>query len=91
MEAAAFSPVRALVTPTSPPAQVNDELRTTALRLGPLLPQIAALLGVEIPAGAPTPKPLRVPPKPKGKAKPGAKPTEARTSSAAPQASVASD
>ena len=59
MEAAAFSPVRTLVNPTAPPTQITDELRATALRLGPLLPQIAALLGVEVPAGTPRPKPLR--------------------------------
>ncbi len=59
MEAAAFSPVRTLVTPTEPPTTITDDLRKTALRLGPLLPQIAELLGVEVPAGAPRPKPLR--------------------------------
>lgn len=59
MEAAAFSPVRTLVTPAAPPTQITDDLKKTALRLGPLLPQIAALLGVEVPADAPRPKPLR--------------------------------
>ena len=59
MEAAAFSPVRTLVAPEQPPAQITDDLRSTALRLGPLLPQIAQLLGVEVPADAPRPKPLR--------------------------------
>jgi hypothetical protein len=59
MEAAAFSPVRTLVTPGAPPTTVTDDLRATALRLGPLLPQIAELLGVEVPADAPRPKPLR--------------------------------
>lgn len=59
MEAAAFSPVRTLVTPTAPPSTISDDLRKTALRLGPLLPQIAALLGVDVPADAPRPKPLR--------------------------------
>jgi hypothetical protein len=59
MEAAAFSPVRSLVAPTAPPTRVTDDLRATALRLGPVLPQVAALLGVEVPADAPTPKPLR--------------------------------
>jgi hypothetical protein len=59
MEAAAFSPVRTLVTPAQPPTTITDDLRTTALRLGPLLPQIAELLGVEVPAGTPRPKPLR--------------------------------
>lgn len=59
LEATAFSPVRTLVHPTTPPTQVTDDLRATALRLGPLLPQVAALLGVEVPEGAPRPKPLR--------------------------------
>ncbi len=59
LEAAAFSPVRTLVTPAAPPRSVSDDLRKTALRLGPLLPQIAALLEVEIPPDAPRPKPLR--------------------------------
>ncbi len=59
MEAAAFSPVRTMVTPAAPPTSITDDLRATALRLGPLLPQIAALLGVEVPADAPRPKPLR--------------------------------
>lgn len=59
MEAAAFSPVRTLVSPTAPPSTITDDLRKTTLRLGPLLPQIAALLGVEVPQGAPRPKPLR--------------------------------
>jgi hypothetical protein len=62
LEAAAFSPVRTLVTPTAAPAVITDDLRATTLRLGPALPQIAALLGVEIPAGTPKPKPLRVGP-----------------------------
>jgi uncharacterized membrane protein YgcG len=59
LEAAAFSPVRALVTPTVAPTTIDDELKKTTLRLGPLLPQIAALLGIEIPAGTKRPKPLR--------------------------------
>jgi hypothetical protein len=59
LEAAAFSPVRALVTPTVAPTTIDDELRKTTLRLGPLLPQIAALLGIEVPAGTKRPKPLR--------------------------------
>jgi len=59
LEAAAFSPVRALVTPTVPPTAITDDLKKTALRLGPLLPQIAALLGVEVPKDAKRPKPLR--------------------------------
>ena len=59
LEAAAFSPVRTLVVPTTPPTTISDDLRKTALRLGPALPQVAALLGVEVPADTPKPKPLR--------------------------------
>ena len=59
LEATAFSPVRTLVVPTVAPTTITDDLRATTLRLGPALPQIAALLGVEVPAGAPKPKPLR--------------------------------
>ena len=59
MEAAAFSPVRTLVAPTTPPTRISDDLKKTALRLGPPLPHIAALLGVEVPADTPRPKPLR--------------------------------
>lgn len=59
LEAAAFSPVRTLVTPAKAPEQRSDELLATVKRLGPLLPQIAALLEVEVPANAHVPKPLR--------------------------------
>ncbi len=62
LEAAAFSPVRTLVAPTTAPAVVTDDLKATTLRLGPALPQIAALLGIEIPPGTPKPKPLRAGP-----------------------------
>jgi hypothetical protein len=62
LEAAAFSPVRTLVTPTTAPAVITDDLRATTVRLGPALPQIAALLGIEVPAGTPKPKPLRAGP-----------------------------
>ncbi len=62
LEAAAFSPVRTLVTPTTAPTVITDDLKATTLRLGPALPQIAALLGVEIPTGTPKPKPLRAGP-----------------------------
>jgi hypothetical protein len=59
LEAAAFSPVRSLVAPTAPAEQRNDELLATVRRLAPLLPQVAALYDVEVPAGAAVPKPLR--------------------------------
>jgi hypothetical protein len=73
LEAAAFSPVRSLIVPQSSPEQVTDELRATVTRLAPALPQIAALFGVEVPAKAPMPKPLRPTPRTKpagGAAKP---------------------
>ena len=65
LEAAAFSPIRTLVTPTAHPAQPSPELVATVTRLGPLLPQIAVLFGIEVPDKAPTPKPLRQPPRKK--------------------------
>ncbi len=63
LEAAAFSPVRTHVTPASQPEQVNDDLRATVKRLGPLLPQVAAIFGIEVPADAHIPKPLRPTPR----------------------------
>ena len=74
LEAAAFSPVRAQVVPTAAPATPGDELLATVKRLGSLLPQIAALFGIEVKQGGAAPKPLR-PTKPGGKpdAKPAAK------------------
>ena len=68
LEALAFSPVCKLVRPTVAPTAISDELRATALRLGPILPEFAALLGVEVPAKAPMPKPLR--PTPPARKKP---------------------
>ena len=77
LEATAFSPVRTLVTPTVAPTKITDDLKATTLRLGPALPQIAALLGVEVPAGAPKPKPLRQQPARKRTGKnPGRPPTK---------------
>jgi hypothetical protein len=73
LEAGAFSPVRTLLAPTAAPSVVTDDLKATVLRLGPALPQIAALLGVEIPAGTPKPKPLRVGPPRKDTKRSGAK------------------
>jgi hypothetical protein len=59
LEAAAFSPVRTHVLPTAKPTQVNDELLATVKRVGPLLPQIAALFEIEVSQRASAPKPLR--------------------------------
>ena len=63
LEAAAFSPVRTLVAPTAPAEAKSDDLLATVKRLGPLLPQVAALYGVEVPPNAPSPKPLRPTPR----------------------------
>jgi hypothetical protein len=59
IEAAAFSPVRAQILPTTKPTQVSDELLATVKRVGSLLPQIAALFDIEVSQGASAPKPLR--------------------------------
>ena len=59
MEALAFPPVHKQVKPAAAPPVISDELKKTAIRLGPILPDFAVLLGVEVPAKAPMPKPLR--------------------------------
>lgn len=59
LEAAAFSPVRTLVAPATPCGQVSEELTKTVIRLGPLMPQVAALFGVVVDPKAPAPRPLR--------------------------------
>ena len=63
LEAAAFSPVRALVKPIRKPDVVNDELIATVTRLAPALPQVAALFEIEVNPKAPMPKPLRPTPR----------------------------
>ncbi len=77
LEAAAFSPVRSLVVPAAAPTTIGDDLRATTVRLGPALPQIATLLGVEVPVGAHQPKPLRPVGRPDAKRRP-AKPADPR-------------
>lgn len=77
LEAAAFSPVRTHVVPTAPAEQRSDDLLKTVKRLGPLLPQVAALFAIDVPDGAPVPKPLRQVPR-KQAAKDAAKPKPAR-------------
>jgi hypothetical protein len=59
LEAVAFSPIRTQVVAAAPAAQVSDELTATVKRLGALLPQVAALYGVEVDAKAAQAKPLR--------------------------------
>ncbi|MEY4391466.1 MAG: hypothetical protein RLZZ544_175 [Actinomycetota bacterium] len=61
LEAAAFSPVHGKITPVAPSSQVSEELTKTVMRLGPLMPQIAALYGVTVDPKAPAPRPLRQP------------------------------
>jgi hypothetical protein len=94
LEAAAFSPVRAQIQPTAKPSQVNDELLATVKRVGPLLPQIAALFEIEVNQSASAPKPLRptrpVPPK-KAAAKPATPPAPRVPRPPAPPAAAAAD
>ncbi len=59
VEAAAFSPVRAHIKPTAAPTTSSDELNATVKRVAAALPQIAALFGIEVTAGASMPKPMR--------------------------------
>lgn len=72
LEAVAFCPIRSLVKVTAAPTQSSPELLKTVERLASLLPQVATLFGVAVPAGGHSPKPLRparptakkIPPKP---------------------------
>jgi hypothetical protein len=59
LEAVAFSPVRTQVNPTARPENPGDDLVASVTRLAPLLPQIAALFGIDVKDGAQPPKPLR--------------------------------
>jgi hypothetical protein len=63
LEAAAFSPVRALIMPARKPDVVNDDLLATVKRLAPALPQIAAMFEIEVDPKASMPKPLRTNPR----------------------------
>ena len=76
LEAAAFSPVRSLITPAACPAQPTPELVATVTRLGPLLPQIAALFDIVVPDKAPVPKPLRPAPRKKEAARKPSSPAD---------------
>jgi hypothetical protein len=61
LEAAAFSPVHAKVLPPAIPAVVSEDLLKTIVRLGPLMPQLAALFGVAVDPKARAPRPLQQP------------------------------
>jgi hypothetical protein len=81
LEAAAFSPIRTHVAPSGPPPTVADELKVTVTRLAPALPQVAAMFGIEPPANASMPKPLRPTARPK--------PTKPKKAVAPPKKAVA--
>jgi len=66
LEAAAFSPVHAKVLPPAVPTVVSDDLMKTIVRLGPLMPQLAALFGVAVDPKARAPRPLQQPRPDKG-------------------------
>jgi hypothetical protein len=63
LDALAFSPVRNQVVPTGIPANPSEELQSTVKRLARQLPAIAAMFGVDAPAGSTgrAPRPARKP------------------------------
>jgi hypothetical protein len=61
LEAAAFSPVHAKVLPPAVPTVISEDLLKTVTRLGPLMPQLAALFGVMVDPKARPPRPLQQP------------------------------
>jgi len=61
LEAAAFSPVHGKVLPAAVPTVISEDLTKTVTRLGPLMPQIAALFGIAVDPKARPPRPLQVP------------------------------
>ena len=61
LEAAAFSPVHAKVLPPAVPPAPSEELLKTITRLGPLMPQLAALFGIMVDPKARPPRPLQQP------------------------------
>ncbi len=61
LEAAAFSPIHAKILPAAVPTVISEDLIKTVTRLGPLMPQIAALFGIAIDPKARPPRPLQVP------------------------------
>ncbi len=88
LEALAFSPIRAQVKPSAAPVATTDALRDTVKRLSPLLPQIAALFGIEVVTGAQAPKPLRPPRQARQIRKPRVKKEQKLTIPPAPQSAT---
>jgi hypothetical protein len=68
VEALAFSPVHAVVTPPAPPQVVSDDLKAMVKGVASAVPQIAVLVGVEVPP--PGSRPPRAPRLPRRPAKP---------------------
>ena len=103
LEAVAYSPVRASVTPAGYPATVTDELTALVKPLAGQVPEIAKHFGIEPPPpGARAPRQVRRPPGPRkpkppppppGTAKGAKPPAEAKAPAAteadAPEAAVA--
>ncbi|HEY8093771.1 MAG TPA: hypothetical protein VID93_08300, partial [Acidimicrobiales bacterium] len=78
IEALAFAPVHAMVTPAAPPEVISDDLRAMVKGVAGAVPQIATLLGIEAPPpGSRTARTLRPPRRP-------AKPADARAGRGAP-------
>jgi hypothetical protein len=82
LEALAFSPIRGQVKLTTMPQQPSEALLATVKRLSPLLPQIAALFGVEVSPGVTAPRPLRPTRPVRVKPKTAAAPSAAKTAAA---------
>jgi len=82
LEALAFSPIRGQVKLTTMPQQPSEALLATVKRLSPLLPQIAALFGVEVSPGVTAPRPLRPTRPVRVKPKTAAAPSAAKTTAA---------
>jgi hypothetical protein len=61
LEAAAFSPVHGKVLPPAVPTVISEDLLKTVTRLGPLMPQLAALFGVMVDPKSRPPSPLQQP------------------------------
>jgi hypothetical protein len=89
VEALAFSPVHAVVTPAAPPQQVTDDLRGLVKGVAGAVPQIATLLGIEPPPpgsrAARPPRLPRRPPRPKAPAAKASAPTPTGVAPAEPQ------
>ncbi|HVE95141.1 MAG TPA: hypothetical protein VNB24_09485 [Acidimicrobiales bacterium] len=81
VDAVASSPVRRLVTPLAPPAEVTEALTGAVTKIAAKVPAIAGALGIEVPPEAPK----RAPARPRPTADPGRPPRTPR----APRASAA--